>query len=167
MDHVAEYWLDSDSLIRSHRGPYKFGMAQIFWDFLETKAHEGIIGSPAEVLDMELASSSSKKDLLEQWAKRQKGILFVQADAQVQAQYTIIAEYVQNCGKYKQQWIAQFLSKADPWLVAYPMALGGRIVTFEKPQPRARKPKIPDIAQQFGIKHLDLYEMLSELGFQF
>ena len=165
---MSDYWLDADSLITPHRGPYPFGMVQPFWDFIETKAQDGIISSPQIILDIELTatSTSNPPDALQQWAKGLKGVLFIPVDNSIQISYSQVVDYVQNCGKYKQQWIAQFLAGADPWVIAYPMAMGGRIVTFEKSQPRAKRPKIPDIANHFGVKHFSLYEMLKKLGFK-
>ena len=163
---MPDYWLDADSLIRPHREAYQFDMVRPFWDFLESKARDGIIASPEIVLDKELISNSKNTDPLQEWGKGLKGILFLPIEDQIQVCYSQVVDYVQNCGKYKQQWVASFLDGADPWVVAYPMAKGGNIVTFEKPQPSAKRPKIPDIADHFGLRPLTLYEMLKELGFR-
>ena len=55
---------------------------------------------------------------------------------------------------------------ADPWLIAYAKALGGRIVTFETPQSEARKPKISDVASYIGVDSIVLWDMLQELGWR-
>lgn len=103
---------------------------------------------------------------MHEWAKELKGVLFIPVENSIQNCFSELADFVQNCGRYKQQWIASFLSGADPWIIAYPMALGGKIVTFEKSEPKSQRPKIPDIADHFGIEHLNLYEMLKQLGFK-
>jgi hypothetical protein len=163
---VLEYWLDADSLIVAHRGPYSFSFGTTLWDFLEAKAHEGVIGSPQTVFD-ELSTTEKieNKDKLELWARELKGVLFLPPEPSVQVEYSKVAAYVQNSGKYAQHNIAEFLGGADPWVIAYPMALGGRIVTFEAPAPRSKDPKIPDVAGEFGIKCLNLWDMLDELAF--
>ena len=158
--------MDADSLIRPHREAYPFDMVRPFWDFLEIKAKEGIIGSPEIIFNMELTPASNNPDALYQWAKEQLGILFYPVENPIQICYSEIVNHVQNCGKYKQQWVASFLSGADPWVIAYAMAMGGKIVTFEKSEPNSKRPKIPDIADYFGVKHISLYEMLKELGFK-
>ncbi|HJX13119.1 MAG TPA: DUF4411 family protein, partial [Dehalococcoidales bacterium] len=56
-----------------------------------------------------------------------------------------------------------FLKGADPWVIAYAKAHGGIVVTFETPAPFAQKPKIPDIADLFGVKHKNLWDVLDEL----
>jgi hypothetical protein len=165
---MIEYWIDSDSLINPYRGPYNFKYGTKFWDFLESKAKEGIICSPDIVLSMELTSSKppKEKDELELWAKAQNGILFIPPDSSVQVEFRKVANYVQSNGRYKQQWIASWLTCADPWLIACPMALGGKIVTFEAPAPAGTKPKIPDIAHYFGIDCLTIWDMLVNLDFK-
>jgi len=161
---MPEFWMDSNSLITPHRGPYRFEVVPQYWDFLKEKAEEGVIGSPELVLDKELTSSNP--DVLEQWAKPLRGILFLPADSATQLRYSDVAQYVQTNPRFKQYWIAPFLAGADSWLVAYASALGGRIVTFEKPEPLAKKPKVPDIAQHFGVDCVNLWDMLAELKFK-
>jgi hypothetical protein len=150
-----------------HRGPYRFRTVPQYWDFLKQKAEEGVIGSPELVLDLELTSSNpAKADDLERWARPLRGILFLPADDATQLKYRDVCEYVETNPRFKPHWVAPFLDKADPWLVAYAAALGGRVVTFEKREPLARKPKVPDIAQHFGVQCINVWDMLAELGFK-
>jgi hypothetical protein len=159
--------MDADSLITPYRGAYRFEVVPQYWDFLKEKAKEGVVGSPELVLDRELTSSNpSQADLLEQWAKPLRGILFLPPDSATQLRYKHVAQYVQTNPRFRQHWIAKFLDDADSWLVAYALAHGGRIVTFEKPQPLAAKPKVPDVAQHFGVDCVSLWDMLAELKFK-
>ena len=164
---MRDFWMDADSFITPHRGPYRFEAVPQYWDFLRQKAEEGVIGSPELVLDLELTSSDpAKADRLEKWARSLKGILFLPADAAVQAKYSEVAQYVRTNPRFHKHWVAPFLGKADPWVVAYAAALGGRIVGFEKPEPLAKKPKVPDIAAYFGVTCINVYDMLAELEFK-
>ena len=61
-------------------------------------------------------------------------------------------------------WVQRFLEKADTWVIAYAVTLGGRICTFEKPEPLSRKPKIPDVALEFGAECIQIWDMLSDLN---
>ena len=165
---MPEFWVDTDSLIAPYRGPYSFSYGTSFWDFIESKAREGIIASPKIVFERELATTLpiENKDALELWARELLGILFLPPEPSVQAEYSRVVNYVQSSGRYGQQWIASWLGIADPWIVAYPMALGGRIVTFETPAPNGQKPKIPDVANNFGISCISIWDMLKELNFR-
>ena len=165
---MPDFWLDADSLIRAHRGAYRFSFDTPFWNFLEMKAGDGIIGSPQIVFDNEIASPNKieEKDGLELWARELKGILFLPPTDAVQVEYAKVVNYAQNSGRYPQHNVAEFLSGADPWLIAYPMALGGKVVTFEASAPKSKKPKIPDVADEFGIKCINLWDMLDKLAFK-
>lgn len=158
---MPNFWLDTDSLIRAKNGPYGFDIAPGFWTFLEQKASEGIIASSVTVYG-EL-EDGAEDDLL-QWAKQQKDVgFFVDADLLVQTAFRQIADYVNNT--YPQYQASEFLNGADPWIIAHAKAYGGKIVTFEKGAPNSKKPKIPDICQQFVMEDcLNLYEMARELG---
>jgi hypothetical protein len=164
---MVDFWMDADSLIVPHRGPYPFESIPQFWDFLEEMATEGIIASPQFILDVELsADPGDEQDALEQWAKQLKGVMFLDVDDHIQTHYTEVVDYVAGNNRYRPYWVTKFLDGGDPWMVAYAKALGGRIVTFETPQPEARKPKIPDVAGHFGVNCITLYNMLRELGFR-
>jgi hypothetical protein len=165
---MPDFWMDADSFITPHRGPYRFGAVPQFWDFLKEKAEASLIGSPELVLDKELtrSSSSQQPDALETWARPLRGILFITADSVTQARYKDVAQYVQSNMQWREHNKPPFLAGGDSWLVAYALARGGRIVTFETAQPLAKKPKVPDVAQHFGVNCLSLWDMLEELGFK-
>ncbi|MDP2743555.1 MAG: DUF4411 family protein [Dehalococcoidia bacterium] len=165
---MPDFWMDADSFIEPYRGPYRFETLPQFWDFLKQKAEEGIIASPELLLEKELTADDPKdSDALEKWAMPLKGIMFLGADESVQACYREIVQYVQSNSIYKPHWVTKFLDGVDPWVIAYAKAHGGRVVTFEKPQPEAKKPKIPDVAKHFKVKCITVYDMLAELKVKF
>ena len=166
---AQQFWLDANSLIEPAKGPYAFSRVPQYWDFVKAKSEEGVLGSPELVLDLELTGTDPKKaDDLEFWAKPLRGTLFLPADEATQRSYAEIADWVENNERFKEkpQHVAPFLAKADCWLIAYAKAHGGRVVTFEKPEPKAKKPKIPDVAAPFGVVCINLWLMLEELGFR-
>lgn len=59
-----------------------------------------------------------------------------------------------------------FLRKAEGWLIAHAIVEGGRIVTFETPEPLSKKPKIPDVAGEFNIECINIWSLVEELGFK-
>lgn len=160
---VPSFWLDTDSLATPSRGPYRFPTVPRFWEFLEQKASEKIIASPEFVLN-ELIEGD---DQLKEWAKRQQGTLFQAPNQAVQEMFRQIADSVNNSPRYAAHHVAEFLKGADPWVIAYAAALGGRVVTFERSEPTSRKPKIPDVGREFGVHCISLWDMLTELGASF
>ena len=159
---MPEFWIDSDSLIESKKGPYAFDIAPGFWKFLEQKISEETIASSVTVYN-ELEDYGAEDDLL-QWAKQQKDAgFFITPDPLVQTLFRQIADYVNNT--YPQHQASKFLDDADPWIIAHAKAYGGRVVTFEKSAPNSQKPKIPDICHHFEMEEcLNLYEMVRKLG---
>ena len=134
-----------------------------FWSFLEQKANEGTIAS-SRLVYQELHNGA--EDELRAWAEARKdGGLFVEPDSHVQAAFQEIADYVN--ANYPLHQAAQFLSGADPWIIAHAKAHGGRVVTFEVRAPSSSRPKIPDICDQFGVESMNIYGVLRELGASF
>lgn len=163
---MADFWLDTDSLVRPHREFYRFETVPKFWEFLEEKAKEKVIASPQFVLE-ELEKGKLDKDKPDRlliWARQQGTVLFQPPTEAVQEVYTQIAESVKNNNKYADHWIQEFLAGCDPWVIAFAKALGGRVVTFEMPvPPNSHRVKIPDVAAQFGVNCICLWDMLTEL----
>ncbi len=157
---MPEFWLDTNSLVEPRKGPYGFDIAPRFWKFLEQKINEGIIASSVTVYDE--VDNEAEDDLL-QWAKQQKDVgFFVEPDTIVQTVFREVADYVNKT--YPPHQASEFLDGADPWIIAHAKAYGGRVVTFEKAAPNAKKPKIPDVADHFEVECLNIYEMARELG---
>ncbi len=156
---MPEFWLDSNSFIEPKKGPYGFDIAPGFWTFLEQKAAAGITASSITVFN----ELEDVEDDLLQWARQQrdKGF-FIDPDALVQTAFRQIADFVNKT--YPQHQASDFLNKADPWIIAHAMAYGGRVVTLEIASPNSKKPKIPDVANQFNVKCLNVYQMVRELG---
>ena len=106
-------------------------------------------------------------DELRDWARQQRGTLFHTATEPVQVAYRQVVDSVNNNNRYAPHHVRRFLAKADPMLIAHARAEGGRIVTFEKPEPNSTKPKIPDVALPFGVSCINLWDLLTELGVTF
>ena len=156
---MPNYWLDADSLIRTKNGPYGFDIVPSFWDFIEEKMNEGILSSSSMVFG-EL-ENGDKDDLLI-WARQRKEEgHFNEPDAVVQTIFRQIADYVNQ--NYPPFQASTFLAGADPWIIAHAKAYGGKVVTFEVPAPNSNKPKIPDVASEFDVETLNIYQMIREL----
>jgi hypothetical protein len=154
-------WVDSDSLIVASRGPYRFNVIPAFWNFIQEKATQQILASSERVLN-ELLDG---EDQLRDWAIQQQDTFFRIPTEPVQESYRQIVHHVSNDGRFARQHVTRFLAKADPWLLAHAKVEGGRIVTFEKSEPYSRRPKIPDVGNTFGIRCVNLWDLIDELGF--
>jgi len=74
-----------------------------------------------------------------------------------------IAVFVQQ--KYKTPQSKEFLSGADPFVVAHAMANKGTVVTHEiLVDSSASAVKIPNVCENFAVKWKPAYEALEKLG---
>ena len=86
----------------------------------------------------------------------------------------VLAHIQTNTTLYNSKALAEWSdnNRADAWIVAASIANGYNLVTFERSNSSlgtslTSHPKIPDIAAHFGVKCVNLYEMMRDLGFKF
>ena len=114
----------------------------------------------------EILKFEDPNDELTKWVKnRRKSGLFVKEDGPVQRTVTEVSDHVVK--KYEQHHAAEFLSAADPWLIAHAKVSKGIVVTFENRQPGANRVKIPNVCAELGVPFTDPYDMLEKLDAQF
>jgi hypothetical protein len=103
-------------------------------------------------------------DELAEWARERQGEpFFVEPDRAVQDAFAQVANYVRLT--YKSRRADEFLGGADGWEIAHAIAHGGILVTREtRVDVTARRVKIPNVADHFGIECQDLFQMLTDLG---
>lgn len=161
---MPDFWLDTNCFIEPSNGPYAFDLVPQFWDFLDAQSKTGTISSPIMVFN-ELHDETVGE--LHAWAGARRNMgLFAEATAEVQAAFKEVADFV--VANYPPEQATEFLDGADPWLVAHARAQGGLIVTHEALVGQgAKKPKIPNICQAFGLEPpIKVWEMLRRLGFR-
>jgi hypothetical protein len=92
--------------------------------------------------------------------------LFLDPDSEIQIKFSEIADYVTRSFDTKNSEI--FLQKADAWVISYADVHGFTVVTQEAPVGLgAKKVKIPNICQVFGVNYVDTYTFLRRTGAQF
>ncbi len=114
----------------------------------------------AEVVDYD--------DYLHIWCRqRRKHGLGVTATRAVQERYADIAGYVYT--HHSRRNADEFCRKADGWVIAHALAAEGQsvVVTHETEKSAKGKIKIPKVCDAFGMKWINLYQMLTELKFRF
>ena len=161
------YWLDADVLIQAKNTLYSFEIAKPFWDFLESQAKKGTIGSAIKVYG-EIMSYEDKDDPLVNWLKPRKNPLFHAPDKEVQAVLGRIADHVMEHYRQRQTKAAAFLRGGDGWIIAHAKVDGGIVVSHEaRLDPTALTPKIPNVCRTFGVGCINLPTMLTSLKFKF
>ena len=160
-----EYCLDTSVYIQAYRTYYAFDLAPRFWNALENLAQIQVIISPIAVYE-ELKKGN---DELYIWAKSQENTLFIKPDDMVSDALHTIADF-SNENYEDAHWIRDFLSGADPWVIAQAKAYNLIVVTMEGNKSAEEinnstkrflgRIKIPNMCGHFGVKCITTYDLL-------
>ena len=103
-------------------------------------------------------------DELSEWVRaRRDGNFFIEPDEKVQATFSKIADFVKD--NYSGPQAKDFLSGADPWVIAHAKCEPATVVTGEKLGGQGtHKVKIPNICREFEVEYINMCDMLRELG---
>ena len=163
--YLSVHWLDADTIIQASNWYYAFDIAPTFWEFIEEQARLGVISCPQEVF-REVGRNGN--EYVQKWIKAQRSTsLFCRQDKSVQGQYAKVVQRVYQNQQYTSENKDIFFFGADPWLVAHAWTYGGKVISRERRQPDAKKPKVPDVCAQFGVEISTPWAMLRSLGFRF
>lgn len=161
----ATYVLDTNVFIEAARRYYAFDIAPPFWESLVQHAADGRIYS----IDRVKHELERGKDELTTWATSQFNDAFASTDEEdVIESYGEVISWVQTQDQFLDAAKANFAAVADGWLVAYAKAKGYIVVTHELPAADARsKVPIPNVCEALGVRYIDTFAMLRELGVRF
>lgn len=150
------YLLDTNTLIQAKNEYYAFDLCPGFWDWLALKHQQGTLYSIEPVLE----EIRDGQDELVDWANDCPTDFFLPIDAATTIELGRIVQWVQ-ASEFKDAAKRDFLSKADPLLIAYAKAHGYILVSHEVHiEGERRKVKIPTVAQVFDVPCVRTFEML-------
>jgi predicted nucleic acid-binding protein len=159
------YLLDTNIFIQAKNEYYGFDVCPGFWAWLAQQNEAGKVFS-IEPVQAELITG---KDELADWAKAQGRKFFHPFDQEASLAMGEVSQWVQE-EDYRDDAKREFLSVADPLLVAYAKAHDHTVVThevFNPNQPGRRKIKIPVVCHVFDVPHIRTFEMLRREGASF
>lgn len=161
------YCIDANAFIQAKNDYYGFDFCPAFWSWLDRHAEAEDLICVRAIHD-EIAGGG---DDLAAWFRdraRHKWVHRIDAHA-TQTAYRAVAAHVEGRrGHYFDEAIANFLAKADPWLIAYARANGHTVVTHERSRPDSRRRvQIPDVCQALGVPCIDPYALLRALHARF
>lgn len=156
------YLLDTSVFIAVHRQEVEASSAEELWLWMTDLFAQGHVTTISLCLDEMKAPPA-----LVTWVKEQPASeVFVDCSAQViQRELSEISSWVLASGKPPAH-VQDFLSGADPWLIAAARAHGHQVVSQEVRSPNSHRVKIPDVADHFGVPCVRLESMLEDLGWQ-
>ncbi len=156
------YLIDSSAFIQAKNMFYRFSFCPGFWDWIASEHGKGALFSVQKIKE-ELEDGT---DQLAIWAKTViPGGFFIAPSADVVTTQGVVSQWVNAQAVYSPTEKAKFLSKADPWLIAEAIQGNHEIITFEDLVPASStKVKIPNVANNFGVKTVSLYDILEATG---
>ncbi|MEO1894146.1 MAG: DUF4411 family protein [Alcanivorax sp.] len=158
------YLLDANTYIQAKNLHYQMTFCPAYWDWLDEQFESGQLASIMSVYN----ELTEQNDELTQWVKKRRSHFLPVSSEQIQDQFGTIVEHVSELGGKKTEHVAEFLDKADPWLVATACVSGGTVVTHEVPVPEnSSKVKIPNVCAAFEVPYITTYQLLNTLNAQF
>lgn len=160
---MADYTLDSNTLIQAKNFSYAPDLMPEWWDWIRDQLLSGRISMSQFVFD-ELMDGG---DELSDWLKAEvqgSNAIVAPCDA-TQASYGEIVDYVLE--RYEDgPDRRRFLDRADPWIIAHASVSGRIVVTHEVPADAAiRQVKIPTVCKQFGVEWTEIYSVMRTLDY--
>lgn len=144
------YCADTNAFIEGWVRSYPIEVFPRLWKGLEGLVAEGRLISPDEV-KREL---HRRTDTLLEWAKQQEG-LFLPLEDDVQE---ALAEIMQGFPRLVDT--RRNRSGADPFVIALAKVRGATVLTQETHSNSASRPRIPDVCDALGVKHVDLLTLI-------
>lgn len=160
-----KYLLDSNTLIEAKNRYYNMNFCPAYWQWIRIQ-HEALEVSSISLVGDELKHGH---DELADWAKDNPDLFLDVSDEATQNAFSQIAEYLSGqASAMKEGALEEFLSGADPWLIAKAMACDAIVVTHEKYNPDIkRKFLIPNVCEYFNVSWIDTFELLQKLEAKF
>lgn len=153
------YLLDANTLIEAKNRYYSMVICPGYWSWVLQSHGQGVVASIETVGD-ELRRGN---DDLAAWAKQHDDLFWDVSDEATQTAFGQVAAHVASqAAQMKAGAVDEFLSGADPWLIAKAMTTSDCVlVTHEQfNRQMTRKFSIPNVCQPFGVKCLDTFQVL-------
>jgi hypothetical protein len=130
-----------------------------FWDWLKQQNRLGVIYS----IDRCRTELTDGNDELAEWAKKQGDSFFLSSsDAGVVSNMEIVSEWVTSSGLFREHIVHNFLSKADPFLIAHSLTNDHIIITHEVYN--RDKLTIPTVCRHFNVECITIFDLLKLTG---
>lgn len=158
------YCLDTNVFFTPGNLYYPMDFSPSYWDMIDRHTEDGSV----LILDQVYQELTKGESDVSDWIKERKdsGLVKEFHDEETQKEYQKIADHVAS-GDYKPEVVAEFLSGADPWIIAACKAHQLVLVTKETYSDSKKKIKIPNICQEFDVEYIDDFKMIRRLNAKF
>lgn len=159
----AKYAIDTNVIVSflgdSDSEHYPLDVFKPQWDFLESAMRDGRVVAP-RVVETELEKWATKVGAVKQWLHDHKYLFHdIETDAQLDGAKRIVNAYP--------AYATSVNYLGDLEVMAFAMARGLTVISLEvkATQHSPKKPKIPNICEEFGIAWVNLAGFLRAEGF--
>ncbi len=160
------YLLDANTLIEAKNRYYSMTVCPGYWAWILKSHAHGLVASIDHVGE-ELRRG---KDDLAAWVKLNKDLFWHVSDPETQSAFATVAAHVASqAGLMKAGAVDEFLSGADPWLIAKAMVTPDCVLVTHEQLNLQRKNKfiIPNVCQHFGVPWVDTFQVLDATAARF
>ncbi len=160
-----KHLLDSNTLIEAKNRYYNMSFCPAYWQWIS------IQNQAAEVSSISMVADELKKgnDELAQWVIKNPKLFSGVDDTETQAAFSKVVQALsEQANQMKNGALDEFLSGADPWLIAKAMTTGAVVVTQESYNPDIkRKFQIPNVCKIFNVQWMNTFDLLAKLDAKF
>lgn len=163
------YVLDANVFITSANNYYPLDIAPSFWRQLGDIMCDG----ETIIIDAVFNEVTCKDDGLSDWLKSnvpEDKIVECAYSENVVKQYKSILEWIKDDDKYSDAALSKWSDQrvADPWIIAVAAVKNAKIVTCEGKSGAissiCNNPKIPNIAEAFGVECITVQDYMREMS---
>ena len=151
------YCFDTSSLVHAAVRAYPFANFVGLWKRLDHLIDGERMIVPDQVFD----DLERQKDDLHEWVKKRSERLVVPID---DAQQLQVAEIMSTFEKLVESGSNR--SGSDPWVIAL-AKIRGAVAVHQESHGTPKKPKIPNVCEHYGVRHMTILEVVKAEGWTF
>jgi len=153
MSLSTSYFIDSNILMTMENLILPPDIFPSVWEGMKDLHVQGKWG----LLDIVFKEITRGTGFAAEWIKDSSFVTIVARDEATIRAYTQIIQSVVDKPQYRAAAKEAFANSVDSWIIAFSLAYGKTIVSFEKSAPDCKtNVKIPDVCKEHGIKCIDL-----------
>lgn len=152
------YSIDTSALLDGAKRWYPIESFVTLWERLDGLIGDGLLISVDEVF-REL--ERQKGDAIHTWCKRRKRMFWPLSEEIQRSSAEVLALFPRLVDTRRPR------GRADPFVVGLARVTRTILITGEKKNQSAKRPKIPDACDHFKVKWIDLPTLIRERGWRF
>lgn len=160
------YLLDANVLIDANRDYYPIDRVPEFWDWLAAMGERGLVKIPLDIYEEIVNPPPERQDAVVDWLRTNRDALLLAEEARRDLVALVTEQgYVNGPTDVDIEKIGR-----DPFLIAYALTdpADRSVISNEtsRPSKRGSNRKVPDVCDDFNVRHSNIFEFIRELDFR-